>query len=125
MRYRLPLLFLVLVLGVCWVAAQDSPSQGSAKGGSGQTMSVQGCLSGTDGNYSLTDKTGNTFQLTGATSMLNEHNGHEVKVMGTLTPSPSSGSSGGMGQASGSQQTIAVASIKHVSKTCKSGSMSH
>jgi hypothetical protein len=94
---------------------------------SGSNM-VQGCLSGTDGNYMLTDKNGTTYKLTGDSAKLSEHVGHEVQVSGTTsggstTPSASGSSSDSM---SAGSQTIAVTAIKHVSKTCQSASnMSH
>ncbi len=131
---RLVLLFSVLVLGACWAAAQDttpsnstkadptSASSGQSETASGAT-SVQGCLSGTSGNYTLTDKNGNTYQLTGDTAKLSEHVGHEVKVMGTSSSAAPSGggtATGTAGQASGNSQTLEVSSVKHIAKTCQS-----
>ena len=63
----------VLLLGVTWAAAQNYPSQTSpnqttpshkSSNAEGQT-SVQGCLSGSNGSYTLTDKNGTTYELTG------------------------------------------------------------
>ena len=131
------LLFSVLLLGATWAAAQNYPSQTSSTSSSqttptsaGAETTVQGCLSGSDGNYMLTDKQGNTFQLTGDTAKLSEHVGHEVKVTGTASSaseSPSSGKAGEEkeGEASGSSRQLEVASVKHISKTCQSGGMSH
>jgi hypothetical protein len=126
------LLLSVLLLSASWAAAQNYPSQGSQTkpSTSGTEMSLQGCLGGSNGSYTLADKNGNSFQLTGDTAKLSEHVGHEVKVTGTpssASPSPSAGaSSGAMGQASSSsQQAIEVSSVKHISKTCKSGGTSH
>ena len=89
-------------------------------------MTVEGCLSGASGNYTLTDKNGMAYQLTGDTAKLSEHVGHEVKVTGT-SGSAGSGASGstetspsGAGSA-GAGQTLQVSSVKHVAKTCKSG----
>ena len=91
-------------------------------------MTVEGCLSGSSGNYTLSDKNGNTYQLTGDTAKLSEHVGHEVKVMGTAgSAAPSGGgtASGTTGQAAGNSQTLEVSSVKHISKTCQSaGGMS-
>jgi Protein of unknown function (DUF5818) len=127
MRYLL--LASVLLLGTCWAAAQNYPSQNepSQATSSGSTATVEGCLSSNNGNYTLTDSHGNNFQLTGDTSKLSDHVGHTVKITGTMTSAsaPSSGESGGaMGQTSSTQQAIDVGSFKHVSKTCKNG-MSH
>jgi hypothetical protein len=150
---KMLLVLSVLLLGLTWAIAQDtttqsSPSAGSQSSagssdssataaGSGQAtqsgasgqMTVEGCLSGTSGNFTLSDKNGTTYQLTGDTAKLSEHVGHEVKVTGMS----SSGSSAGGGDnaktgasASGGGQTLQVSSVKHVSKTCQgAGGMSH
>jgi len=127
------LLVSVLLLGLSWAVAQDSsaapsssyPAQQSAgqsqSGASGQ-MTVEGCLSGSNGSFTLTDKNGMAYQLTGDTAKLSEHVGHEVKITGTSSASGSSASS-----SSASGQTLQVTSMKHISKTCKSagGGMTH
>jgi len=119
------LMISVLMLSASWAMAQNYPSQSGSDqsaSGTGQTMgskmSVEGCLSGSDGNYMLTDKSGMTYQLTGDTAKLSEHVGHEIKVMGTESSSGSpEASSSSMGK-TGSEQTIDVTSFKHISKTC-------
>ncbi len=68
------LLLSVLLLGVSWAAAQSyenqtNPSSSQTSSGqatAGSDMTVQGCLSGSNGTYSLTDDNGNTFQLAGS-----------------------------------------------------------
>ena len=124
------LLLSVLLLGVSWAAAQHYPSQTSPSQttptGAGAEITVQGCLSGSDGNYMLTDKRGNTFQLTGDTAKLSEHVGHEIRVTGTASSAsaaPSSGKAGEEkeGEAGGSSLQLEVTSVKHISKTCQSG----
>lgn len=125
MRHGL-LVLSVLLLTSLWAAAQNS-QQGSRTSAGGQTT-VEGCLSGSSGSYMLTDQNGTMYQLTGDTAKLSEHVGHEIKVSGTSSSADNSaGSPGTAAGASGSaQQTIQVASVKHISKTCKSGSgMSH
>jgi len=134
------LMISVLLLGLSWAAAQDStPATGSAtsSASAGQTsqtssggeQSVEGCLSGQGGNYMLTDKNGNTYQLTGDTAKLSEHVGHEVRIMGTASSAGSAAGSQAAGSSAGtagSQQTLQVSSVKHISKTCKTGTgMSH
>jgi hypothetical protein len=123
MRYLL--ILSVLLLGTCWAAAQNYPSQSGSSHVPSSTTTVEGCLSSNNGNYTLTDSHGNNLQLTGDTSKLSEHVGHTVKITGTMTSAsaPSSGESGGaMGQPSAMQQGIEVGSIKHISKTCNNGS---
>ena len=134
---QLVLLLSVLLLGACWAVAQDTSSQTSPSSpSSGQSTSasaagettITGCLSGSNGSYTISDKNGTTYQLSGDTAKLSEHVGHEVKITGTTSAGSASPSSTGSttGQASGaSQQTLQVNSVKHVSKTCQSGGMSH
>jgi len=109
----------VLLLGVSWVAAQDSTTTSPKRGGAG-AHTVEGCLSSSDGKYMLTDMQGKTFELIGDTSKLAEHVGHEVKITGT--ESSGTASAGGAGS---QEMTLDVSSVKHISKTCKSGSMAH
>lgn len=128
---KLLMLVSVLLLGVSWVAAQNSAGygqQGSSHASAGSQTAVEGCLGGADGKYTLTDKQGNTIQLTGDTSKLAEHVGHGVRITGTT----SSAEGGGMGKqptgaAGSSQQSMDVSSVKHISKSCRSnsGGMAH
>jgi len=116
-----------MLLGLTWAIAQDTtgatPSRAAGQSASGQTT-VEGCLSGSNGNFTLTDKHGTTYQLTGDAATLSEHVGHEVKVTGTS--SSGTGAAGGASAGAGSSPTLQVSSVKHVSKTCKSGgAMAH
>ncbi len=114
------MLFSALLLGMSWAAAQASPSQGTS-GNTGQET-VKGCLSSSGGNYMLTEKNGKTFQLTGDTSKLSEHVGHEIKVTGTEGSAPASSNADSMSQAS---PTLEVSTFKHISKTCEGATASH
>lgn len=131
------MLLSVLLLGLSWAVAQNSTPSGSTSNsgqttrtGAGGQMTVEGCLSGSNGNFTLTDKNGMSYQLTGDTAKLSEHVGHEVKVTGT-SESAAAGASGstepsGTAGGAGAGQTLQVTSLKHVSKSCKSGGgMSH
>src|SRR6266571_7669610 len=60
---------------------------------SNSSTSIEGCLSGSAGNWTLTDQSGKTWQLAGDTSKLSDHVGHQVRLMGTDNSSPASGSS--------------------------------
>jgi hypothetical protein len=120
------MLVLALLFSTAWVQAQEQyPQTGSSQTGvsaSGEAT-VQGCLQGSDGNYTLIDKTGTTYQLQGDTSKLSAHVGHEVQITGSTTsassaPSPTGGTPAGAAQ----QPTMTVQSMKHISKTCKSAS---
>jgi hypothetical protein len=128
-------LLAVLLLSVVWATAQTTttttqapasdPTAATASTQSGMTPtsaggdSVQGCLSGADGSYTLTDQTGVSYRLTGDTAKLSEHIGHEVKISGTKSTATATGASDTMGQTGGAQQAIQVSSVKHVAKTCQ------
>ena len=129
------MLVLTLLFATTWLLAQDPSSQTSpstsssssssqtgmsgSSGSSGQT-SVEGCLQGASGSYTLTDKSGTTYQLSGDTSKLAEHVGHEVQITGTTSggAAGSSASSSSAGSSAGGQM-LTVEKVKHVSKTCK------
>ena len=93
--------------------------------------SIEGCLSGSAGNWTLTDQSGKTWQLAGDTSKLSDHVGHQVRLMGSDNSSSASGSSSspsssspsssagatGAGAAS-TQSTFTVNKVKMISSTC-------
>src|SRR5882762_9451512 len=116
----------ILLLSAAWLQAQQDPQAGSSpsgasptsskqadssKSGSSSSQSVEGCLQGSSGNFTLTDKSGTTYQLAGDTSKLSEHVGHEVEIKGSTSESSPT--------AAGGQQTLTVESVKQISKTCK------
>jgi hypothetical protein len=101
--------------------AQTPESAQSGNATSGQ-KTIEGCLQGSNGNYTLTDSSGMTYRLQGNDSELTKHNGHEVRVTGSLMgansgTASSSTPSGGTNAA----PTLTVDNLKHISKTCKSG----
>ena len=156
----------ILLLSAVWAVAQTSPSspQSTMPGASSQqptspsttspsqqpatpdttqtstdsANSIEGCLSGSAGNWTLTDQSGKTWQLAGDTSKLSDHVGHQVRISGdnSAGSSPSSGSSGaasatnpssgagatGAGSSSGSQSTFNVKKVKMISSTCSTTS---
>jgi hypothetical protein len=106
-------------------APMTSQSQPSA------TQSISGCLhqAGSTGGYSLADKSGNVYQLTGDNSQLSKYVNNEVQITGssapssvaTATPGSSTASSTSGGTAAGtSQNAISVASVQKISDTCTS-----
>jgi hypothetical protein len=115
--YKTMMLALVLLTSVAWLHAQAYP-QSDAGQTPGQTTSgqtIEGCLQSSGGNYTLTATNGTTYQLTGDTSKLSDHVGHEVQITGTTATAASSTTMG-----AASPPTLDVKSMKHISKTCKS-----
>jgi hypothetical protein len=119
------MLVLSAVFALAQYGSQDNSNQNNtgSQSSMGSKMTVVGCLSGSDGNYSLTDKSGTMYNLTGDTAQLQAHVGHTISVTGTNTPSTSSsGQSGAMSSPSDTHQTLMVTSFKHVSPNCASAS---
>ena len=173
------LLTAILLLSTVWVVAQTTPSTTQQPSTPTQTSpsttspsqsspstttqtttettqtstsssSIEGCLSGSAGNFTLTDTAGKTWQLAGDTSKLSDHVGHQVRITGSeaggsagsmgggsTSPSsnpsnpsaPSSGAGAGAGSSasggagsSGSQPTFTVNKVKMISSSCPSPS---
>ena len=109
----------VLLLSTAWLQAQNPPPAGNPSDHptSAHASTVQGCLQGSAGNFTVTDNSGTTYVIQGDTSTIGEHVGHEVKITGT-TSSPSSDSD--KSTSSETQPIIQLQNLQHVSKTCKS-----
>lgn len=122
---RTILFSLVLLLCPAWMIAQQDSTQSSS---SGQTASasasasspttIEGCLNGSDGNYTLTDKSGNTYQLAGDTGQLEKHVGHTIQVTGTTAMTSASTNQQGAMSSPSQQNTMNVTSFTHVSTSC-------
>lgn len=102
--------------------------QTATPAGSSDTAAVktlQGCLSGSAGNYMLKDDaTGKSFVLTGKTDKLDSHIGQQVEVIGTLAPE-AAGASASASPTSATAATTAtdsfnVTSVKKLSDSCSS-----
>ncbi len=118
---RLTIATLMLLLCGLWAVAQQNypSSQTPNSSNSGQTT-VEGCLSRSEGGYTLTGKSGTTYKLSGDTSKLSAHVGHEMKIKGTVTEaSPTTGAPSAT-SSSASEPNLDVTSFKHVSETCTS-----
>ena len=74
----------ILVLAVVsW--AQDSGQQTAPVASSTSPSKIQGCLTGSDGNFVLTqDNTTTAVKLVGAETQLKDNIGHEVSVTGQM-----------------------------------------
>lgn len=129
---KILLLSSIFLLSTVWAVAQyDSQSSASSQSSSSEMSktTLQGCLSGSDGNYTLTDQSGAMYQLTGDTAKLDKHIGHTIQVTGTPTTSSASSTtsgnpSGAMSGSAEAQQMFNVTSFKHVSSKCSSGGSS-
>src|SRR5690348_14583197 len=133
MRKVLTLTAACLLAGTVAFAQDTTPSQSPSSSSQQQSTtssvpsdqsqhnngtSISGCLNGSDGNYTLTDQSGTTYQLKGATSDLKQHVGHQVQLSGTMagsdtTASASASSSGQTQSSSSSAKNFTVTNVKH------------
>lgn len=107
-------------------AGQSSAGDSSAMGGSETTL--QGCLAGSAGSYTLTDASGTQYQLAGDTSKLSGNVNNEVEVKGTASASSASSAASGSAASSGASspssagaKTFNVTKVKKISSSCTSG----
>lgn len=154
MRTKAVLLSTVLAFAGAMALAQQRPSTNSS-GQTGATTStteqtatsttVQGCLTGTTGNYMLADQSGMIYEVRGDDSQLSANVNKEVEATGTIgtrasasatnNPDTSAPSSAQQGEASASagnatgtassgtatahaSKTLEVTSIRKVSDSC-------
>jgi len=88
--------------------AQDTPSAGASSQAGSTTSSttqttttdqntsgnaIEGCLTGTSGNYMLTDATGVSYKVQGDDSQLSANVNKQVEVMGTVASTASASAS--------------------------------
>ena len=113
--------------------SQTTTSQ-SGTNSEANANTIQGCLGGSTGSFTLTDKSGVTYQLTGNTSDLSKHVGEEVSIRGSQGSSASGSASADAGSTSGSartnpsagasssanQPTFNVTEVTKISSTCSS-----
>ena len=115
--YKTLMLTLVILASAGWLQAQAYPQAVPTDTPGAKT--VQGCLQASDGNYILTADSGTIYQLTGNTSELSAHVGHEVEISGKSSGSSATGSASESAAGVSQQATLDVKSMKHIAKTCK------
>jgi hypothetical protein len=103
---------LMLLLCSVWTLAQQSDPP-NPSGNAAKTATIQGCLNRSGNDYTLTDKAGKTYKLSGDTSQLSAHVGHEVQIMGSKDAHSAMG-------AQGTEAQLNVTGMKHISETCSS-----
>src|SRR5262249_10954747 len=107
---------LMLLAGITWAVAQNYPSQKGQSRSSAQAT-IQGCLGRTDGGFTLTDKAGTRYEVSGDAAMLKDHVGHEVQIKGTKTE-PSTPAGTPAATTNRTEARIDVSSVKHIAETC-------
>lgn len=106
-------LLLVLQLGV----AQEAAVPDNTTGIPTYKTTVEGCLDGAAGNYTLTGYNGSSYQLAGDAEQLKSHVGETVQIVGVVTPIAHVPLA--MSEGTQTQPTLTVSSLKPVSGVCK------
>jgi len=117
---------LCLVAAILFVSvvvfAQGTPPSAPLKAQAGSQAtaadpekSIEGCLAGAGGSFTLTDSSGKTYQLAGDTAKLGEHVGHTVRISGSEKGAGADGPAAG-GSSAGA--TFTVQKVKMVSPNC-------
>jgi hypothetical protein len=91
----------------------DDKSQQAKSHHKGQT--VVGCLSGAADTFVLTDASGKTYELLGATKQLQANVGHKVQLWGNRD----STGGGARTEPGGEQALFGVKKVKSLSDSCK------
>jgi hypothetical protein len=78
---------------------------------------IRGCLSGSPGNYTLTDQNGMQYQIAGDDAPLRSMVGREVEITGVENPTSPAGDS-----TSRLANGVQASDVRAVSTTCKKGS---
>ncbi len=120
------------LLAVGFAIAQDTPgaaippksenqnSQMSSQSSATPATVVRGCVSGSAGNFTLTDQNGMQYKLVGDDTALQSKVGHEVEVNGSENQSSEASSQGGEATAHASN-SIQVAGVRDVASSCGLG----
>ena len=120
--------FLILSACLCAVVALAQDTTSGAAANQGQSASamqspdavgntIRGCLSGSSGNFTLTDQNGTQYRLVGDDTALTSKAGHEVEVNGTQNRSMETTNANGeeMARAGNNFQ---VSDVKDISSNC-------
>ncbi|HUI84038.1 MAG TPA: hypothetical protein VL240_07440 [Candidatus Binatia bacterium] len=102
-------------------SAQDEKAPSRTQIYQTQSSVVRGCLSGSAGNYTLTDQNGMQYSLVGDDAALGSHVGHEVEV--TTRQSEASDSRSGADQSTTrTTNTLQISDVRDLSAGCNAGS---
>ncbi len=104
------------------------PNEESAPQASAAETAIEGCLGGSAGNYTVTDKSGMVYKLElpddSHNSTIDKHVGQEVRVTGTLANASAPDSAGepdsraSKDEKSAKSQTLKPTSLEKIGDTC-------
>lgn len=122
-RALLPILSTLLIATMA--LAQDSTTanaagnlQDQAQSSTAQANKLRGCLSGSEGNFTLTDLNGTQYRLVGNDMALKNKVGHEVEVNGTQNRPVEDNSSASEVDMARAGDTFQVTDVRDISGSC-------
>ena len=108
------------LLSTAWVVAQDAEQAGSSTttqmASSASEMTIEGCLAGSAGSFTLTDTAGKSYQLQGDTSKLTDLVGKQVSMKGTQVATASATTPSGGTASANTDQSGSTASSSAANK---------
>jgi hypothetical protein len=113
---RIILLGSILLLSAVWAVAQNNSDSDSESRTTSSKVTVEGCLDGAIGNYTLTDHAGASYRLTGNADTLKAHVGETMQVTGVVVPVGHV--PGAMSEGTETQPTLSVISFNRISAVC-------
>ncbi len=121
------------LLAATLAVAQDAPATGSQDNPASQTQTNQtthsyqtsnavlrGCLSGSAGNYTITDQNGTQYSVNGPENQLQASVGHEVELTTRQDDTNQNSAQGGQ-TTSSTTNSVQVSKLRDVATTCSTG----
>jgi hypothetical protein len=132
---KLKMLVLSLLLAGTLAGAQDTLGSG-AKSGAQEPASppasqsstaqnpgtvIRGCLTGSPGNFTLTDQNGMQYKLMGGDNLLQSKIGHEIEVTGTGNQASEASGRDAQESTAPGPNGVQVSDVRDVSGSCRLG----
>ncbi len=130
---RIFMLISSLLLVAALAGAQDTLGSGAKRGGrelpprsaaassNSQSTVIRGCLTGSPGNFTLTDQNGMQYKLMGSDNLLQSKVGHEIEITGTENQAGETNGSEAQESTAPVQNGVQVSDVRDVSATCRLG----
>ncbi len=119
---RTLVLLAAVALLVSSAPAQQNKEQHSATGSlstSPQTAVIRGCLSGSPGNFTVTDQNGMQYKVLGKDDQLQSKVGHEVEISGTEPQAVDAGPQSNDASMAHQANSLQASDVRDVANTCK------
>ncbi len=118
MRATLMLMSLLLSCSLGLYGQAGDPGADTRAGNASAPTVIAGCLQRSGFQYTVTDKNGKSYNLTGNTGKLSHYVGHQVKITGVPTVKTIDTSEQNAASTVEEVPAFSVKSAKQISKTC-------